>query len=582
LPFRARGRLACRLAPICTIVAFILLAVPARAATPRDELLRFVPQDAGFCLVIDDLRGHWAQLFDSPFGQQFRKSAMGSAIEADPAWKKLDKQRKQLEKLLGLAWAKLRDEILGDAVVLAYFPGPPDKPDQDQGLILVRARNGKTLKKLVDGVNKVQKVSKEIKKVEARDHNGRRYFQRIGAKSAQYYYLDGPILAISSQEVLLRRALDCDRLLKPDAEPPAAEQLRLLLGKERRLASLLINPRAFDAAIAAKAKSANASEAAVLTNFLTYWKALDGVALAASVTDDLEGTLAVRGRLTDLPPAAQRVLRGMRKPSELWRRFPDNALFAAAGQIDVGAFEEMLGGFMAKESRDALHDALDRNFGATLDKDIVKEVLPYLGPDVGVCITAPEPGSKTWVPRALFAVQARPGDKPPVVDKAILSAIDAFAKVNVIDINNKHKDQKTSLKTVMQDKVEVKYLQSDKRFPPGLQPAYALKDGYLVLASSPDAIQRFAVVKDAPNFGSEVPLARASLKDLRRYLEEYKKPLADALAKNNKLKPDEATKQLDNLLVTLQLFDRVELSQRRADGQVTLTLRVRTAQPLKK
>jgi hypothetical protein len=582
VPLGARGNLACRFAPVFASLALTLLAAPAHAVTPRDELLRLVPEDAGFCLVIDDLRGHWAQLFDSPFGQQFRQSAMGSALEADPAWKKLDKQRKHLERLLGVAWAKLRDEILGDAVVFAYIPGPPDKPDQDQGLILVRARNGKMLKKLVDGVNKVQKLSKELKSVEARDHDGRRYFHRVEAKSAQFYYLNGPILAISSQEAMLRRALDCDRLAKVDEEPPVAKQLRLLLGKDRRLASLWINPRAFDATITAKAKNAKNGEAAILKNFLTYWKALDGMALAASISDELEGTLAMRGKFMSLPEPARRVLLSAARPSELWRRFPDNALLAAAGRIDASAFEEMLGGFLTKESRTALRDALDRKFGATLDKDIIKEVLPCLGPDVGLCITAPEPGSKSWVPRAVFAVQARPGDKAPFVDKAILSAVDAFAKVAVIDINNKHKEQKTSLKTVMQDKVEVKYLHSDKHFPPGLQPAYALKDGYLLLASSPDAIERFAVVKDAPSFGSEVPLVRMSLKELRRYLQEHKQLLAAALAANNKTKPEEAAKQLDALLLGLQFFDRLELTQRCAHEQVTLTLRVRTAHPLKK
>ena len=43
----------------------------------------------------------------------------------------------------------------------------------------------------------------------------------------------------------------------------------------------------------------------------------------------------------------------------------------------------------------------------------------------------------------------------------------------------------------LNDKVEIKYLANDKAYPPGLQPAFALKGGYLVLASSPEAIRRF-------------------------------------------------------------------------------------------
>jgi hypothetical protein len=570
-----------RSAAFC-LLALMLLTAPVSAATPRDELLRFVPEDAGFCLVIDDLRGHWAQLLESPFGQQFRKSAIGAALANDSSWKKLTKQREHLERLLGVSWAKLRDDILGDAVVLAFSPGPPDKPNQDQGLILVQSRDPEALAKLVDRVNKLQKQSGELKEVEAREHNGRRYYYRVEAKGANYYYLSGPILAVSSQETMLRRALDREGRAKADKEPPVAKELRLLLGKERRLASLWINPRAFDDAIAAKAKKAKDSEAAVLKHFLSYWKALDGVALAARISEDFEGTLAVRGKFARLPEGARRVLSEAAKPSELWRRFPDNALLAAAGCIHAAAFEQMLAGFLTPEARATLHEALDRNLGAVLDKDIVKEVLPNLGPDVGLCIMAPEPGAKTWVPQAVFAVRVRPGDKPPFVDKAVFSAVDAFAKLAVIEFNGKHKDQKMSLKTVMQDKVEVKYLQGDKRFPAGLQPAYALKDGYLVLASAPEAIRRFVVVSDAPSLGSEVPLVRVSLKELRRYVQEHKKPLTDFMADQNKSRPEEADKLLDGLLLGLQFFDRLELSQRCARGQVTLTLRVRTAQPLKK
>ena len=39
-----------------------VLAAPARAAEPANELLRLVPEDVGLCLVIQDLRSHSADL----------------------------------------------------------------------------------------------------------------------------------------------------------------------------------------------------------------------------------------------------------------------------------------------------------------------------------------------------------------------------------------------------------------------------------------------------------------------------------------------------------------------------------------
>jgi hypothetical protein len=281
-----------------------------------------------------------------------------------------------------------------------------------------------------------------------------------------------------------------------------------------------------------------------------------------------------------LSPGARRFLAAATKPSALWRLFPDDALLAAAGRFDAAAFEEVLGEFLTPEARTVLRDGLERFIGAALDKDVVKDVLPCLGPDWGLCLTAPASADKTWVPGAVFAVRLRPGDKPPLIDRAVLSAVNTFALLAVLDYNGKHTDR-VSLKTEMQDQIEVKYLSNDQRFPPGFRPAFALKDGYLVLASSPEGIRRFGTMTAAAPEG-ELPLLRVSLKALARYLEAHRRPLTAALAEQKKDKPDETERHLDGVLQVVRLFDRLEVSQRPADGQLTLTLRVWTAQPLKK
>jgi len=58
----------------------------------------------------------------------------------------------------------------------------------------------------------------------------------------------------------------------------------------------------------------------------------------------------------------------------------------------------------------------------------------------------------------------------------ILSHGDYDAAIVVGDYNTKNPDKLLQLQSVMQDKVRVKYLRNDKAFPPGFQPAYALKD----------------------------------------------------------------------------------------------------------
>ena len=562
-----------------TLGILLALAVRARAESARDELLRMVPEDVGFCLVVEDLRGHAAQLLESPFVQQFKKSPMGALLSSDRDWQKLNAGREQIEALLEQEWAKLRDGIFGDAVVFAFRPGPPDKPHEDQVLFLLWARDPQALEKLVERVNALQKAGGEVKAVEVRVEAGQRYYQRIGAKAAPFYALDGPVLAVSSDEAFVREALG-SRLRGPAIEPLIGQRLRRLLGTEKHLARLWINPRAFDGAVAAKTEQGSDEQKAVLKNFLTYWKALDGVAIGMGMQDDLAFTLAARAQVDRLPPAARRFLAEAAKPSELWRRFPENALLACAGRFDVSALEESLGGFLTPQTRRALHDGLDRYLGAALDKDVIKDVLPCLGPDVGLCITAPDQAAKNWFPRAVWAVRVRPGDKPPHIDRALFSALTALAQAAVIDHNGKHA-QRMSLKTDVQNQVEIKYLAGGSQFPPGLQPAFALKDGYLVLGTSPEALRRFESTEPMPKDG-DLPLLRVSLKGWRSYVETHRQSLAAALAEQKKSSPAEVEKQLDSLLLGLRAFDRLEISQRAAEGQVALTLRVRTTLPLRK
>jgi hypothetical protein len=559
---------------------FAAFASPAVAAPPREELLRLVPNDVGFCIVIEDLRGHTAQLLQSPLVTQFRKSAMGAMLDSDRDWQKLAEGQKQLEALLGLDWTKLRDDILGDAVVFAFRPGPPGKPNEDRDLLLVRAREPQALAKLVERVNLFQIGSRDVKAIEPLEHKGQRFFHRVDAKGASFYALEGPILVISSQEAMLRAALDRMPAAEGEDESAIGRQLRSLLGPEKRLASLWLNPRAFDASIAAKVEQASDEQAAVIKNLLVYWKAVEGVAIGVGIHDHMECMLAVRARTNGLSPAAQRFFAEAAKPSELWQRFPDDAMLAVAGRFDSSAFAEMIGEFLTPQARQTLHDSLDRFVGATLDKDVIKEVLPCFGPDLGLCVMAPPDDQKSWVPRAVFALRVRPGDKRPFIDQSVLSTMTGLAQAVVIDHNSKH-DDRLSLKTEIWDKGEVKYLSNPKRFPHGLRPAFALRDGYLMLATSPEAM-RLLAKPPSGEASAEVPLMRVSLKELRRYLLTHRKALAVVLAEQNKAKPEEVENHLEGLTHALQLLDRLEISQRTGDGQAALTLRLMTSQPLRK
>jgi hypothetical protein len=559
-----------RLALVALVTA--LLPTLARAA-PRDELLRLVPDDVAFCLVVQDLRGHAEALAASPFADALRKSSLGTALKGSPEWIKVTLVDTELRKQLGLGAAEIADKLLGDAFVLAYRPNPPGKTGEDQGLFLLRARDAAVLANVVERLNRAQKESGDLKELQERQHAGATYFRRAERKGESYYYVNGPVLAYSSQEALLRQAVERDRKASP-GESAVAGHLRQL-GAERALAAVWVNPRAFDAEMRHNLEKAEGASKVVQEAFLRYWDALDGAALSLALEKDARLTLALRARSEALPPAAKRLFAEAARPSAVWDRFPDDALLTVAGRLDPAALLEMLGDFQTKEARTALREALERGLGAPLGKEFVREVLPAIGPDFGLCLLAPPASEKGPLPHALVAVRVRP-DKG--ADAALLSLVDFYARLAVVAYGGQGKA--ISLKSARQGEVEVKYLDGEGTFPPGVRPAYALVDGYLVFASSPEALRRFGPARPA-KVGGDVPLLRLSAQGLSRYLTERREALLPLVAEKNGLSNEEAARRLDGLLAGLRLLDRVEVVQSSEAGKLSLTLRVQTAQPLK-
>src|SRR4029079_4282743 len=136
------------------LLAVILIpgAVPftACAAGPEAELLRLTPSDTTFCLVVRDIRGFSANVWDGPFAAAFRKSALGKALAGAPEFAKIELFSQEVPKALQIDWSKIRDDVFGDVVVLSYQNGPPGKPELERGVLLTWARDPKLAARLIE------------------------------------------------------------------------------------------------------------------------------------------------------------------------------------------------------------------------------------------------------------------------------------------------------------------------------------------------------------------------------------------------------------------------------------------------
>lgn len=559
-------------------LAGLLLTVLPLTAAPRDELLRLVPPDSGFCLLIQDLRSHAEHLAGSPFTKKLADTKIGVALSGSPELTKIGELEKEIQKHFGVTAAKLREEIYGDAIAFAYRPAPDGKPENEEGVFLLRARDENLLAKLITQLNDLQKKNNEIKAIQQLKHEGVTYVARVGGNATHYYYLKGPILAYTSQEAMLKRVIDLDRR-EASVEPPLARDMRRLDVHEAML-TIWVNPRAFDAELKRKLEAAKPAEVHGLKRMQQYWQALDGVAFTLTPRKSaFEAGLAFLGREAEMPEPARKFFAGDNRPSELWSRFPANAIVTIAGRVDVPVLAAFVGDFIPPDDRKKIRDTAERFIAAPAGGlDLLADILPNLGPDWGVCVLPPGEKDKPLTPLLMAALRVKPGDnKDKPVDRALFEGMDRLATLAVIFYPDP-----LALKTVVQDKVDVKYLHGEKGAAMNIQPAFALKDGYLLLGSTPTMLQKFAAAGAEPANATDCPLVRVSIRELRGYLKSRIDPLSEAIAEKNQISAEDAKKKLQAAIDVCQLFDRLELVRRTGPGRVSLVLSLHTEQPLQK
>src|SRR5205085_7854011 len=120
----------------------------------------------------------------------------------------------------------------------------------------------------VERLNDEQKQAGDLKALETLEHEGRTFIRRVERGGEHYYYLDGPLLAFSGTEDLIRRVMDRHAVVARAG--PVASHLHKA-GADQALAAWWVNPRAFDADLRRQAAGAKGPEAHGPKTFLRYW-----------------------------------------------------------------------------------------------------------------------------------------------------------------------------------------------------------------------------------------------------------------------------------------------------------------------
>lgn len=555
------------------LVALIATSVPAFSqAGPRDDLLRVVPGDYTFCVVVQNLREHAKGGNGDSFLPALANSPLIKQFKDSPEAKKIQQVIDTFLKDLNVTPEQFRDDLLGDALVFSYRKGPAGRPDAEDGLILLHARDEKLLGKLVGRINEIQKEAGELKAVESVEGKAGKYFKRVKAvegEPADYYAILGHRLVFSGREELLVRCMaglsDNDK-----GEPLIARQMKQLGVNDAPIACL-INPRAFDGDLAESAKGQKGTEQTFLKEFAKYWKAVDGLAISLNLQPSLEIGISLNVRKKDMPKAAQTFFSEAAKRSPLWDKIPDDALFAAVGRLHPESMFEMMSAFMTREDHKKVLDSIADAARPFLESDDFAPLLRGIGPDFGVWITAPDATDKTWVPQGILAAKIARGPEGVQAEQAALKGLDFFARLACLS------NKGLRIHTEMQGPITVRSLSHATAFPPGFKPAFASKGGYILVAGSPQTLARYEPPVGEATDATEVPLIRVSVAAWRTYLKAHRAEIGKFLAATKGIEPATFESQLDSILPILEGLDRMELVQRSGPDRATLILRFKEA-----
>ncbi len=538
-----------------------LAAVPfaaAQSAPFRYDLLSLLPDDFAVCVVMHDLKGNAARWEKSAWLKMFRAAPLGKSLLEGPEMQQLERVQADLKKNLDLDWPTLRDDLLGDTLILAYNPGPKNQPDDERGLILLYARKPDRLRQFIDRLNEAQKTSGELKDLAELQYRGHTYHRRKQGDKTQFYFVKDSLAAFTVKEELLHAFLD--RRAAPAKESAWVKRFKKA-GAENAFLTMCVNPRGLDAELLANGKKDDP--------FPSYWRALEAIFVTVAIRDEAEVRLSIQANTEQLPKWARATFMQTWPASSLWDRFPEQSIVTIAAQTDFAGLGEALTLLMPEKDRKKLTSDWQGGIGAIVRLDLFKDLLPNIGPDWGVCVL-PSKDAKE-LPQAIVALTVKPGANTQPVDQALVKALEIFASIAVLDHNKNNPDAPIRVESVSQDKIEVKFLAGDKAFPPGVAPAFALKDGFLLLASSPEAIANFRLRAPQAGERKETPLVRISAPELAKLLEHRREHILSSLPQKD------AKQRLENVIGLLGMFDRLTLSHRADAGQATWTLRLSPA-----
>jgi hypothetical protein len=393
-----------RVIPVAGVL--LLIAASGAAAEPGERptaaLLRLVPPDAAVVVSVDGLRDQARAFLASKLAADLGKLPAVKAWLASDKFQQFERSHAQIERALGANLNAVRDELLGDAVVLALrLPADPAAdPSLGGGMLLVQVRDYALLKRLISFVNTAQQESGELTRVIDRQRGGTTYHLRElppAAGRLPEWYVDYPdgTFAFSNSESLIQAVID--RKVPagavaslpgpgPRIEPGLGDQPRFKKVENRLPARgvvrLFVDPRHFEWAFT-RAPGSKPSDIRVKEMLERYVAAAD---YAGANLEWSDAGIVVSAVETLNPSRLDAWLRRWatdgRPVDPKLTRVPPTTMALASGRLDAVSLFDGLVLLVAEADQSKLANFETLLTGLLLGQDVRSRVLPQLGPGI--------------------------------------------------------------------------------------------------------------------------------------------------------------------------------------------------------
>lgn len=325
-------------------ILIALLALGAgRGVRANDDFSSWIASDVGLCLEVRDLAEHVRQFKSGPLARRLKEfPPIADALKQYRPW--LAVVAAEVERRSGAKVGDIFSKLLGRHVLFAVWP-PAGGVDKGAALLLIDAEDPEMLSRSL------------VRLVAARRQAGRWLGRRTltvadtsydvdviqpDDRHAEFYLLGvDSVGIIATSESLLSDVLG-RRSGATESESPSLSSLAGYRAgaaqiSGRAVARLFINPRSWDATLAAdlRTKPAGSEEARSQQFVVDVCGALDYVVAGVEIEPRLAIDLAWRWNAAALPEPARSAVEGLSGKSEFVDRIPVDAMLALAGRVDL-------------------------------------------------------------------------------------------------------------------------------------------------------------------------------------------------------------------------------------------------------